>query len=540
MPYGQQIAAADVPASSYKDWVSTGKALVEADDQSSARDAFLEALAIDGHQLEARQWLCRLAYKSGDWKDLHDLAGAYLIDSPNDREVLLLYARSCNGLADWSGAAEAWSDVCEDRPEWSEARFQHGRARLRLGDHSTASQIASDLESMPGAGSYVVRLRVELNEFSGARSALEALFRSDPEVAARDLELMGRQRDQRGLAVFMRARLDTQGEAAVDAEQILTVSEALFRRAIGFERAGDLLQAHFDYDALLVLAPDDDMARRSSVRIARALREIAQDHVKAQALPEAAQAFAVALRAAPADAGLFRNYGRILMRLRDWTRAVGVWREFARLQPDDVEGHVQVARALDRSGCYPEAVLAWRVVRDRDPGHDEAMEALSTVNQRMIVAGRLAITEERFLEAYDLFKTVLNEDPQNQEPGRRLQQVGRNLLKAMRAAYKASDPRRVLAFGVAATDLLPSDAEVQLLIGRAAGTLRRHEVGAAAWSRLAQIDPTQAPLAHLQIARCRLHLGDYHDALAATRKILVAEPKNVEARKLLERLRSLV
>ncbi len=540
MPYRQRDATAEMPAGAYMAWVSTGKALADAGDLVKARDAFIEAAALEGHQLEPQLWLCRLAYKAADWKELHQRAGTYLVESPNDREVLLLFARSCNGLADWPGAARAWCEVCEDRPEWAEARFQHGRARLRLGEHSAASQIACDLASMPGGGAYVVRLRLDLDEFAGAKTALEALFRSDPEIAARELDLLSRQRDQRGLAVGMRARLDAEGEAAVDAEELLTVSEALFRRAISYERAGDLLQAHFEYEALLVLAPDDDMARRSSARIARALRDIAQDHLMAESLPQAAEAYGRAVRAAPADASLWRNYGRVLMRLRNWPQAVAVWREFVRLRPDDLEGGVQLARALDRSGFYPEAVHAWRTVRDREPDQVEAAEALSTVNQRMIVAGRLAITEERFLDAHDLFKAVLREDPQNEEPGRRLQQVGRNLLKAMRAAYKVSDPRRVLALGVAATEALPGDAEVPLLIGRAAGTLRRHEVALAAWSRLAELDPSQAILANVQIARCRLHLGEYPDALAATRRVLVAEPRNVEARQLLERLRSLV
>ena len=121
---------------------------------------------------------------------------------------------------------------------------------------------------MAGAGSYVVRLRVALNEFAGAKTALAALVRSDPAIGARELAMLSRQNDQRGLAVCLRARLDTEGEGAVDADELLTVVEGLFRRAIGYERTGDLLQAHFEYEALRVLAPDDDMASRSSARVA--------------------------------------------------------------------------------------------------------------------------------------------------------------------------------------------------------------------------------------------------------------------------------
>ena len=276
----------------------------------------------------------------------------------------------------------------------------------------------------------------------------------------------------------------------------------------------------------------------AALALLRALREIAQDHVLSEALPEAALAFARAVRAAPADANLWRNYGRVLMRLRDWTKAVAVWREFVRLQPDDLEGDVQLARALDRSGCYPEAVLAWRSVRTREPDHEEATVALSTVSQRMIAAGRCDKRGSLSRSLWFVQGRSAGRSPERRA-SKTAAQVGRNLLKSMRAAYKASEPRRVLAFGGAATDLLPDDAEVQLLVGRAASTLRRHEVALAAWSRLVELDPTQDKLANLQIARCRLYLGHYHDAMAATRKVLLAEPRNVEARQLMERLRSL-
>ena len=539
MPGGQRGKTAEQTPVSYEELISIGKAFADANDAPKARDAFGAALELEPHQLEPRLWLCRLAYKAFDWKDLHERGGAYLADWPDDRELLLLYARGCNGVADWPAAMAAWRQVSENRPEWPEARFQHARAEIRLGQHSAASQIADELGSMPDGGVYAVRLRVELNEFAAAKAGLEALFRSDPALAVRELDLLDQQKNQRGLAAGLRARLDAEGDAAVDPDTLLTVSETLFRRAIAYERAGDLLEAFFDYEALLVLAPDDDLAKRSSARIVRALRDLAQAHLAQEALPEAAEAFARVVRAAPADIHLRRSYGRVLMRLREWSKAATVWRELVGAVPDDLEGAVQLARAFDRSGRYPEAIVAWRAVQARAPEHDEAQAGLSTIIRRMMTAGRLAITEERFLEAYELFRTVQREDPKDEEAPRRLEQVGRNLRKVMRAAYKARDLRGVIASGAAATDLLPDDPEVQLLIGRAAVGLRRYETALTSWLKLRELDPAQATIADLQVARCYLHLGDAEKGQAATRKILVADPKNPEARQLLEQFRSL-
>ena len=59
-------------------------------------------------------------------KDLHDRARAYLTESPNDREVLLLFARSCNGVADWPGAARRGARCARIVPNGQKRGFSTG------------------------------------------------------------------------------------------------------------------------------------------------------------------------------------------------------------------------------------------------------------------------------------------------------------------------------------------------------------------------------------------------------------------------------
>ncbi len=537
---------ADAPVAearaSFEELFAEGVRLAEANETLKAREVLRAAAKLDGDGLDVQLWLCRLAYRTYDWGDLHASSKAYLAERPGDREVLLLHARACAGVGDWASAASAWEGVAEDRADWPEARYQQARALIRLGALQEASHIAAGLSELArdDARCYAIRLHLELAEFANASRAFRALFSASPNLAETELAAFEQRNDQRGLAVAVRARFAVEGGDVAEDDRALNVSEALFRRAIGHERAGDLLETFFDYDALLILSPQDGLAQRSRARIVRELRLRAQNHLAAEELPQAVAAFARAVRAAPSDIALRRTHGRTLMRLRQWPEATVAWRDFQRLAPDDPEGSLQLARALDRGGRLADALGAWRAAEGHAPENEEVRKSLSTIIRRMTFAGRAAISEERFLDAYDLFNVVRAEEPDDEEAGRRLEQVGRNMLRAMRAAYRTHDLRGVLRYADAASTLMPDDAEVQLLIGRAASGMRRHEAALAAWGRLKELDPQQSVLAGLQQARCHLHLGNAKEGQAAVREVLKADPKNPAARQISERLRSLV
>lgn len=529
------------PTDSYAQYLEQGKEYTEANELYKARDAFQSAARVDPEQLEPQLWLSRLAYRARDWRDLHARSASYLRVRPDHREMLVLHARACNGLADWPAAATAWRGVADDRPDWPEARYQQARAAMRSGNHEEAADVARALiamnETPADALGYAVRIQLELGDLAGARTTFAILFQDHRDIASREHDALDAEDDLRGGAVALRARLDVDGETPELDDKVLTVSDALFRRAIAFERAADLMEAFFDYEALLFLSPTDGLAERSCARLARQLQAVAQKELAGEDLAQAAEAFARAVRAAPLDLNLRRAYGRVLMRNAQWPDAARVWRGFAAAAPEDREAAIQLARALDRSGRLPEAVGAWRSVLERFADNEEAGNNLSTIVRRMIFAGRTAIAEERFVDAYGLFKAALAEDPDNEEAVRRLAQVGRNLLKSMRADYKARDLRLVLASADAAKELMPEDPEVQLLIGRSASGMRRYQLALAAWNRLGEIEPAQATLAKLQAARCHLHLGDGLKAEAIVDEVLAAEPTNPEAQDLLERVR---
>jgi tetratricopeptide (TPR) repeat protein len=535
-------AAAEGATLAFEALMAEGKAAFEANDFITARERFRAAAEAGAERLEPHRELCRLAYRQRDWMDLYSRSTAFLARRPNDREILLLNARASSGLGDWTSAAESWNKVAEDRAGWPEARYQVARARIRLGYVDAATEIAERLDAEmadnPEAGAFAVRLFVELDALSQLRGAFERLYRAAPQLAAKEFDLLDRQNEPRGLAIVLRVRYEVEGPRPGHDERQLNTSETLFREAIIRERAGDLLEAFLNYEALLALSPEDGLAARSRDRIARELRFRAEDALVRQNLPEAAAAFPGALRAAPQDAALKRAYGRVLMRERDWTRAVAVWRGLADLVPQDAEAALQLARALDRSGRFSEAIVAWKDAQAHNPGNAEIEQSLSTIIRRMIFAGRAAIAEERFLDAYDLFKAVVREAPDEEEGRRRLDQVGRNLLKAMRAAYKAGDLRSVVRHAEAAADLLPDDPEVRLLTGRAASGMRRYGLAIEAWSRLAELDPESQRLCNLQIARCHLHLGAIQEGQQALRAVMAEDPENAEARELMERFRT--
>jgi tetratricopeptide (TPR) repeat protein len=530
----------------FEEAMQQGRTLAEQNDLIAAKAAFQQAATLDADNAEPLLWLSRLAYRSYDWRELFARSRAFLKLRPDDREVLLLHGRACNGVGNWQAAVEAWRSVAEDRPDWPEAKYQLGRALVRIWPAGAARNEPVEEIAKALAGSlhadgqrYALRLLIEVDAIAEALEVAQSLLRENAAAALSEFEQFERTDDWRGLAVALRARLNVDGRDPKIDERQAAVAESLFRRAIASERAGALLEAFFDYDALLMLAPDDVLAQRSCARIVRDLKARAQDALARQAWPEAADGLCLAVRVSADDLPVRRNYGRVLMRLRKWDEAVKIWRDFALEANEDAEGRVQLARALDRSGRLVEAVGAWRAVLALDAKHAEALASLDTIARRMTFAGRTAIAEERFLDAHELFRCVLREDPASEEAPPRLEQVGRNVLKAMRAAYKAKEYKSLVRYSGAVNDLLPADAEAQLLIGRSAAALRRYPEAIAAWSRLAELEESRSLLANLQIARCYLHLGAAKDGQAALRKVRAIDPKNGEAKELSERFKEI-
>jgi len=369
---------------------------------------------------------------------------------------------------------------------------------------------------------------------------LAELTQSDRATAEREAANFEREGDIRALVIAVKAIHDMGPGKAAEDERLQDLSEQLLRRAISRERGEMLADAYLDCAVLLDIYPDDTLAQKSLARVLRSLQVKSERLLKEELFEEAADAYRELARCTPHDPNVLINYGRVLMRLKRPAAAWPIWERLVEHFPDRREGYIQLARSLDRSSQFGRATKAWRKVLALDPENVEAQQALSAITRRAITAGRTAITEGRFVEAWRIFNDLQAEEPGNDEPPRRLDQIERNILKEMRAAYKQRRLQQIFAYGQEIPNLLHDNAEAQLLLARAAMELHRFDVAAQGWRNLATLDPLNSSKPHLQIARCYLRAGLPMEAGAAIKELRAREPNNPEAQKLKDDLREMM
>jgi predicted Zn-dependent protease len=318
------------------------------------------------------------------------------------------------------------------------------------------------------------------------------------------------------------------------------MSVQLLRRAISNERADKLADAYLDCAVLLGIYPDDTLAQKSLARVLKSLQVKAERLLKDEQLDAAAQGYRELLRCTPYDPAALVNYGRVLMRLKQPALALPIWQRLVERFPERREGHIQLARSFDRTSQFGRATKAWREVLALDPENAEAQQAMSVISRRAITAGRAAITEGQFVDAWRIFNDLRAEEPDNEEAPRRLDQIERNILKDMRAAYKQRRLQHIFAYGKRIPNLLSDNAEAQLLLARAAMELHRFDVAAEHWRLLAALDPLNSAKPHLQVARCYLRAGLQMEAGDAIKELKIHDPQNPEGKKLKDDLRQLM
>jgi tetratricopeptide (TPR) repeat protein len=486
----------------------------------------------------------RDAYHARDWTLLRRLVAEGLAKAPANYELMLLRARASTNLRDWEDAAASWGAVCNVRPTWAEAWFQHARSLNRMNDRPGAARVAQELfalsESDPGALIFHIRIAFEIEDIRGASAALAKLVKVDREAAEREAANFDRDGDLRALLIATKTLHDAGPGAGHDDEKLQDMTEQLLRRAISRERADQLADAYLDCAVLLDIYPDDSLAQKSMARVLRSLQQKADRALKEERFEEACDAYREVLRCTPGDPDRLVSYGRALLRLRRNAEAIPIWQHVVSDFPDRREGHIQLARALDRASKFGAATTAWRDVLARDPENAEAQQALSAISRRAITAGRAAIVEENFVEAWRIFSDLRAELPDDEEPPRRLDQIERNILKTMRAAYKSRELQGIFNYYQQIPGLLNEVAEGQLLFARALTELHRYDLAAKAWHRLADLDPLSSAKPHLQIARCYLRAGLPMEAGAAISELRAREPDNPEARKMQTDLREML
>jgi len=491
------------------------------------------------------QLLCRAAYEERDWKALETWSARLLARRPASAEAQIFRGRAASRLRDWTGAAEAWASVVRHRPGWAEGHFQLVRALFRSGRKDQAREAITALAALAPRqqthADFLLQASVEVGDCRAALIYGEELVGLDPATAERRLGAFATARNHRGVALLADALLRSalSSERAEGLRNAITEAlAALAARAAAEERAGDLEKAHHDHTAALLVDPGNGPAQRSVMRIERTVRAAAQEAQKAGDLQSARDRFRLLAEFNPEDLDAQVGLGRVLMCLGDWSAAVPVWRRVAAERPQRVEGHLQLARALSRSGEESEALPVWRHILALEPDHKEAAEMTARGPARLLAHGRAALAADDPCRAAEILLKARTIDPTNADIARRLEQTGRKLLQAMRAAFKASDMAAVLDCGALANRLRPDDPAIQLLIGRAAMALRACETAIPAWERLADLDPSSRPLCELQLARCYVRLRRKAEAQAALRQVLLRDPVHAEARALLARLQT--
>lgn len=505
-------------------------------DVDGAYGLFAQAREADPTSIGALEGLTRIAYDRHAWDDLRVFCLEALELNPDNDQMLLYMARAATAQRNWPEAAPLWDKVGHARPGWTEPMFQSGRAWFRAGDRQAANAATEAFAAFGAADAVSLRLlgrvAAEVGLVPIALDAYRGMAEADPAMAAGEFAEQTRANEPRAALTCAAAMLAIEPNC-INAEQLETLTTRLRQRAEQAEAAGALVAACSDYQTLAALssamASDDDFGARAVRRIQRVLLTPARESLKQDDIPAARQQYAAVLDLFPNDVEALQAYGRILMRLRDYNAALPVWARLSGLRSDLLECNVQIARVLERTGRYASASEMWRKVLAAEPSHAEATTSISNNERLMLGEVRAAVTEGRWFDAWNLLRDMREFIAAREEFVQRSEQVGRAVLRSMRAAFKDAAFNEILQLGEMACDLIPDEPEVWLLIGRAGMELRQYEVALPAWEKLQMLDPNSGANPLLQIARCHDRMGRRAEARAAAAAVLERDPEHAEA-----------
>lgn len=504
-----------------------------ADDLTACREHVERARALDPHSMEVKRWQARLAWREGDWKTLGEAAQSYLDIRPSDREMAQLSARALSNSKQWPAAAKAWQRVAELRPDWPEAWLQLARAQLRTDMPHAAARSALRLRDIAGSDALLAcaRLAVERGQMAEAAAHFARLAAEAPERALEELRAGEKKGDFRVVALAALALGDASGDD-VYGKMSKTIARDLLPRAVASERRGRAVDAHLDYAVLAQIEPDDALARAGLKRTLQFLQDAAREQIAKGDRKRAFKTYLQILYCEPGDSRALAALGQLAMGDQDWLKAAELWASFLEVSPGDPKALVQRARALDRAQELRDALAAWHCVLSVEADNIEAQLALAKLPSRIVKAGRQAVEERRFVEAADILLAVPRDCPEHDDATRRLEQVSRHLRKEMRTAYKERRFEWVVHCGIAANTVTRDNEDMQRLLAQAAMRTRDYAIAADAWTRLMQLTPAARSSAALQLARCRLRLGELEEGRAVLAELLREEPDNAEARAL--------
>jgi tetratricopeptide (TPR) repeat protein len=501
-----------------------------ADDLTACGEYVERAHALDPDALEIKRWQARLAWRANDWNALGEAARTYLDIRPTDREMAQFAARALSNSKQWLAAAQAWRRVAELRPDWPEAWLQLARAQLKADMPHAAARSARRLRDIAGSDALLAsaRLAVERGQMAEAAEHSARLAAEAPERAKDELLAYEKKGDFRAAALAALGLGSSSGGEEY-ARMSRTIARDLLSRAVASERRGRAVDAYLDYAVLAQIEPGDILAKTGLRRTLQFLQDAAREQIGGGDRKRAFKTYLQILYCQPDDGRALVALAQLSMAEQDWRKASELWASFLEVSPGDPKALVQHARALDRAQEFPAALAAWRAVLAVETDNIEAQLALAKLPSRIVKAGRQAAEEQRYAEAADILLAVPGDAPEHDDAVRRLEQVARHLRKEMRAAYKERRFERVVRCGIAAGKAAPGNEDVQRLLAQSAMRTRDYAIAADAWRRLMELAPAARSCATLQLARCRLRLGQAEEGRLLLAALLRDEPGNSEA-----------
>jgi tetratricopeptide (TPR) repeat protein len=516
--------------------VEEGNSKLAAGDVQGAKQIFELAHRTTPHDSGALLGLCRVRYRLAEWPTLKSNTQTYFKFFPANIEIEQFAARAETALRDWPAAAFHWERVASAKPDWFEAKFQLARALYRSGRTLQAAQIVEDLNAAgapdDSAKCLLARMAAETGQIAISWANYTALAEINPARSAAEVQERLKTSDPRMAAIAAWTLIKT-NSSALNENDLKLAASLLGANAARQEQSGSLVQAYFDYTALRMVSHDPATGDRGASRILKMLNASASDALAARDMERARTALSYLVDIEP---NLVRNlisYGRVLVNLERWDEAIIIWRRALSQDATLVEGHVQIARALERSDKFAAAEAAWLDVLARDPTHAEALERDARLKNRMIQKGRQAITDERLTDAYKIWQDLAVLAPTLEETATRIGQISRLVLRQLRAAHKAQDYQAVLAAQFVVREQLPRDPEAQMILARAAMATRRYEIAVPAWKTLLEIDPANRTTALIHLMRSYDRLLQTDGARQTARELLQSDPTNTEAKAML-------
>lgn len=136
----------------------------------------------------------------------------------------------------------------------------------------------------------------------------------------------------------------------------------------------------------------------------------------ASSFEEAGYHYNIVLARNPGALDVMREAGRIFNASGDFPRAIEVLESYLARRPDDISALLELTQALVWSGRGDEGGQRLKELIEREPGRIDVM----------LVQGSLAELEDRILDAYQVYRDVLQRDPDNQDAAARIQALERD------------------------------------------------------------------------------------------------------------------